>query len=358
MTSVDLDCSVHADLATRAITAGEDLPAQFVACLACAERLRALRGLRDLARSDGSLVWSESDAARASRVRARILETVATSAGAPARRSFRQVRPAWSILAFSAAAAAVAVIGLHRGKDVRVPLPSGEVSLGEVRPVGAAQFERVGKAPDEIVRLVEGRIHVEVAHLEPAQRFRVVTSDAVVEVRGTAFDVQASGARLQNVAVERGRVEVRTATTPPTVLGQGSHWAVGESTVTVPPGPAPTPAPVAGPLRVTRPARERSHRDEVAPAAERPVVETEAPAGESVHPATLPAAELQTEVPGSRAPEAKKAPMVPSKPTVPIPAAATQRQEPETVHREREDERAERRERREERRLERLERRR
>lgn len=358
MNLVDLDCSIHADLATRAIAAGEDLPAQFVSCLECAERWRALRGLRDLGLSDRSSAWSESDVGRASRVRARILETVASSVGAPARRSFRPVRPAWSILAVSAAAAVVAVIGLHRGKTVRLPAPSGQASLGEIRPVGAAQFERVGKAPDEIVRLVAGRIHVEVAHLEPAQRFRVVTSDAVVEVRGTAFDVQASDARLQNVAVERGRVEVRTATNPPLVLGEGSHWAVGESAVTAPPAPAPMPAPVAGSIRVTHPARERSQRDDVAPAAERPVVETDAPAGESAHPATLPAAEVQTGVPGSRTPEAKKAPIFSSKPMVPVPAAAPQRQEPETVRREREDERAERRERREERRLERLERRR
>ena len=355
MSLVDLDCSIHADLATRAIAAGEDLPSQFASCLECAEGLRALRGLRDLGRS---LAWSESDAARAARVRARILETVASSAGAPARRSFRRVRPAWSILAVSAAAAVVAVVGLHRGKDVHVRVPSGEVSLGEVRPVGAARFERVGRAPDEIVRLVEGRIDIEVAHLQPAQRFRVVTSDAVVEVRGTAFDVQASDARLQTVTVERGRVEVRTAKNPPMVLGQGSHWAVGESAATAPLAPAPTPAPVAGSTRVTRPARERARRDEIAPAAERPVVETEAPAGESPHPATLPAAEVQTGVPTSQAPEAKRAPVLSSKPKVPVPAAATQRQEPATVRREREDERAERRERREERRLERLERRR
>ena len=358
MTLVDLDCSVHADLATRAIAAGEDLPAQFVSCLECAERLRALRGLRDLGRGDRSSAWSESDAARASRVRARILETVGSSAGPPARRSFRQIRPGWSILWVSAAAAVMVVVGLHRGKNVPLPVPSGEVSLGEVRPVGAAQFERVGKAPDEIVRLVAGRIHVEVAHLEPAQRFRVVTSDAVVEVRGTAFDVQASDARLQDVAVERGRVEVRTATHPPRVLREGSHWAVGESAVAAPPAPATTPAPVAGPIPVNRPARERSHRDEVPPAAERPVVETEAPASESAHPATLPAAELQVGVPGSRAPEAKKAPGLSSEPAVPVPTAATQRQQPETVRREREDDRAERRERREDRRLERLERRR
>jgi hypothetical protein len=359
VTPVDLGCSIHGDLATRATVAAEELPSGVGSCLECAQRLQALRDLRDLGRS---LEWTDPDAARSSLVRARILEAVASSSGPPAHRSFQRSRAArsvsWSILAVSAAAAIAAVVVVRRAKDDRVRAPSGGVvSLGAIAPVGAARYDWVSRPPDEVVRLVDGRIHVEVAHLGPAERFRIVTGDAVVEVRGTAFDVQASGARLQAVAVERGRVEVKVGPNPARLVGAGNQWVPDEAAVPAPPGAAPAPLPVAGPLRVARPVRERSERKQAAPSAETPVVVTEPPPPESAHPATLPTAEIQAGAPVAPPLEAKKAPVPLATPAAASPATATPRSESETARQEREERRAERRELREERRLEHLERR-
>ncbi len=354
MTATDLDCSVHADLATRATLAGEELPPAFASCLECAARLRALRDLRDAGQSIG---WTVPDAARASLVRSRILGAVAPPRQTRDRRFARRRRPASFILAVSAAAALVAMVIVHRGKDVPVRMPSAEVSLGAITPVGAARFDRISKAPDEVIRLVEGRIHVEVAHLAPAERFRIITGDSVVEVRGTAFDVEASSAGLQEVAVERGRVEVKVGTNPPSVVGAGSHWAVREVAATPPPGPVPEPAIVPVPVRVAHPPRARAERLENVPLPEAPAVATVSPPGTGA-PAALPAAELQTRVPVSAPLEAKKLPVSGPKPPAVAPATVTPPSEREPVRREREDQRAERRELREERRLERLERRR
>jgi hypothetical protein len=96
--------------------------------------------------------------------------------------------------------------------------------LGDVRPVGVARYERVSAAPDEAVRLTEGRIHVAVVHLGPQERFRVLTADSSVEVRGTEFELEASAGRLQSVEVERGLVEVRVANREAQLLIAGAHW--------------------------------------------------------------------------------------------------------------------------------------
>ncbi|MET0388006.1 MAG: FecR domain-containing protein [Polyangiales bacterium] len=56
------------------------------------------------------------------------------------------------------------------------------------------------------VQLLDGRVHVEVAR-RPERRFRVRAGDVVVEVLGTAFDLERAGPRTR-VAVTRGRVAV------------------------------------------------------------------------------------------------------------------------------------------------------
>jgi TolA-binding protein len=82
-------------------------------------------------------------------------------------------------------------------------------SLAKVRLFGEASFRRVSEPPDEIVRLAAGRAAFEVTRLTREQRFRVVTGDGEVEVRGTRFEVEAREGRLWNVAVTDGKVDVR-----------------------------------------------------------------------------------------------------------------------------------------------------
>jgi ferric-dicitrate binding protein FerR (iron transport regulator) len=63
--------------------------------------------------------------------------------------------------------------------------------------------------PDEIVRLFGGTLTVRVDPLRSNERFRIVTGDALVEVKGAVFDVTATEDRLTSVRVISGIVEVR-----------------------------------------------------------------------------------------------------------------------------------------------------
>src|SRR5207302_1565888 len=76
---------------------------------------------------------------------------------------------------------------------------------GTILAQPGAEFIRLGQPPDEIVRLSQGTLTVEVSPLGAGERFRVITSDAEVEVRGTAFDVVAAADRLTAVRVHHGR---------------------------------------------------------------------------------------------------------------------------------------------------------
>ena len=78
--------------------------------------------------------------------------------------------------------------------------------------------------PDETIRLVDGTVSLDVDHLAESERLRVVTGDAEVEVRGTAFVVEAVGDKLAWVHVLKGRVEVRASGHAPVILGALDHW--------------------------------------------------------------------------------------------------------------------------------------
>ncbi len=115
--------------------------------------------------------------------------------------------------------------------------PPAPVERGTVHALGKASFARVSAQPDEIVRLVDGSLTVEVAHLGAGERFRVMTGDAEVEVRGTAFDITALDDHLSSVRVLRGRVEVRVSGAPAVELVAGQRWTR--------PAESPEPAPPA-----------------------------------------------------------------------------------------------------------------
>ena len=118
---------------------------------------------------------------------------------------------------------------------------------------------------DEVVRLKQGRARVSVDHLVERERFRVVTSDAEVEVRGTAFDVEVEHDQLVEVWVQDGVVEVRRRGDVPMLLYAGDYWSLHTGLVRaysasavpmrqspmqqsiLPPGPLPLPLPVTRP---------------------------------------------------------------------------------------------------------------
>lgn len=350
MTAADVTCPLHVDLATNAIVASEELAPQFTSCIHCVESLRAWRDLRALG---GSLHWTPPDADRAARVRARVVSTLSSRSSVVPHPLRGRLRPSaiGTAAVFSLALAAFVVfVALHGERRDRVgSAPTEAASLGVIQPIGVARFERTSVAPDEVVRLEEGRVHISVVHLAPAERFRITTGDAVVEVRGTEFDVEASSGRLQAVVVDRGRVEVRVGASEPALLAEGSRWSASKSPAAAPLEPVPTPAPG----RVAHAAQAVLHRQAGASSAVAPAVSRLAGKDQSPPPVPPVASSPGKEIP---APREVNVPTTPPTPAVAPPAKPPAVIGAESQRREREDQRADRRDRREERRLEHLER--
>jgi TolA-binding protein len=99
---------------------------------------------------------------------------------------------------------------------------------GSVHGQPGARFAAGSPGPDEVVRLEDGMIAVEVEPLGPGERFRVIVGDAEIEVRGTAFDVTARDDHLVDVTVHHGRVEVRPRGGPMTTLVANQAWHAPE----------------------------------------------------------------------------------------------------------------------------------
>ena len=146
----------------------------------------------------------------------------------------RRRRSAWLAIPFAggAALAALAVVLAIRGTEhppvssagVRTaPATPGE-SRASIRAIGQARFARVQPQPDEIVRVDDGEIELEIAPLHANERFRVLTENGEVEVRGTSFKVSVSNHGLAAVHVWRGRVEVRSRDGAFAVLDAGDDW--------------------------------------------------------------------------------------------------------------------------------------
>ena len=251
--------------------------------------------LRALARSLPSPAPEREQVAR---VRQRVL-----SRAAIARRNAR-LRTGMFV-GLSLAAAAVFAIGLRR--------PSAQDPVaryhGTITAPSSARFTRVSAAPDELVVLESGTIHVEVSRLDPGERFRVRAGDGEVEVRGTAFDVTVDGGHMERVAVEHGRVEVRRPGDTGAVLGPGQHWTMAAARASSRPAEPiearqdDAPAPSAPPVRHTP--TGPLHRVPV----ESPSAATEAP-----EPAPEPAHEPDV---------ASRLVVPPSPPPVPRPGGVT-----------------------------------
>jgi hypothetical protein len=120
----------------------------------------------------------------------------------------------------------------RRSADAANHDPHG--SLATIQATGDARFYRSSSRPDETVHLEHGTIVLEVARLSAPERFRVVTADAEVEVRGTNFEVSASHGQLTKVFVRRGRVEVRSLGGAAAVLDPGDQWVREEETPVAP----------------------------------------------------------------------------------------------------------------------------
>ena len=221
----------------RAFTDGLDrqMEEHIERCPSCAAAWSARQQLVDLGKCLPTI--SMTDEQRAS-TRAWILASVQKPAQKQGTRRWWPV--AAGSLAAVAMAALVTVVWLVPGPAVRerAPVQFTKVYRATVHEGVGARYARIGSQPDEIVRLYDGLITVEVEPLQPGERFRVVTGDGEVEVRGTVFEVTAQADRLVAVAVIRGKVEVRPEREPERSLVEGERW-VGETlTLAGPKGPA------------------------------------------------------------------------------------------------------------------------
>jgi len=176
-------------------------------------------------------------------------------------------RATWfALTAFAALAITLASVWAARrvaSSSNKLPVaraPSSRPSHASIRAIGAARFSRIQPPPNEVVRVDEGTVDLEVTPLSGADRFRVVTGDATIEVRGTAFEVSARAHELLAVHVWRGRVEVRSPSGAMNVLDAGDEWVSGSFRRPSDPTSAAPTAPASSALGSTRPVATRPLR--------------------------------------------------------------------------------------------------
>ena len=125
----------------------------------------------------------------------------------------------WLVGAAATAAAMLAILVLSRDTST----PTQPRAHARVTSVGAATFTSLSPAPEEVIRLIDGLLTLAVSPLGTGERCRVIVGDGEVEVRGTAFAVEARADHLVRVSVSHGRVEVR-AQGRTVLLGAGEVW--------------------------------------------------------------------------------------------------------------------------------------
>ncbi len=257
-------CPTDLELA-RAVTDGAspDLTAHLAACTACRTTWDATERMIDLARG---LRVAMPSAERREELRTHIL---AAAELVPISEAPAAPRRSWWTAGAALAAAAVVMLVVMRGGAV----DARTHGHGTVTGRAGARFATSTEAPDEVVTLHDGVIDVEVSPLHPGERFRVITADTEVEVRGTAFTVTAELGHVTNVTVRHGLVEVRPHGARTIMLGAGEAW-------TAPVRTAQAPTPVIEPPPVTSVVVERRPPSTSRRAAPAEIIAAPAPAAQ------------------------------------------------------------------------------
>jgi hypothetical protein len=177
------------------------------------------------------------DAAHREEVRTALLARAQQHVGAP--RGGRMYMLALPLAA--AAAGALWFVQPAPRTPLVLPVLPIMTARGHVHPHAGAAFDLASVVPDEIVKLHDGTIDLEVDPLQPHERFRVVVGASEIEVRGTAFSVTADHDHLLEVHVMHGRVEVRPVGDTAVTLVGGGAWTVPQITAVSVPVVAPAP---------------------------------------------------------------------------------------------------------------------
>jgi TolA-binding protein len=212
-TGIERACPTDDELA-RAITVEDALVASHVAaCATCTRAWNEATQTIELARRV-RVVLPDRD--RREEMRTAILASLDTIADTSERRTEPKRRTRWYIAGGAlAAAAGIALVLATRDAPTH--------THGTITAQAGARFTTT-RAPDEIVTLHDGTIDVSVAPLHAGERFRVITADTEIEVRGTAFRVVAELGHVVRVEVDHGRVDVRPHDGGVVSLGAGQSW--------------------------------------------------------------------------------------------------------------------------------------
>ena len=268
MNTPENPCPRHPDVAATAALASEGPPRASVDCAACIDVWNRVKGLRDLGQQQS---WDDPDAERVSQMREAIIDAlrVAPASHRLAPRQWTTALRHWGLRAVAAASvASIAALVVTRYQHrVQTGAPFVPASLAIIRARGSAHFQQVRRPPDEEVHVTDGKVHVAVVHLDHDQRFRIVTADATVEVRGTEFDVEVMDDRLRSVDVSRGKVEVRVPEHDTVSLTPGLHWETERTRaaqLSPPPAPPP-PEPIGSVPEIPSNRRPHQHPEPAEP---------------------------------------------------------------------------------------------
>jgi TolA-binding protein len=248
---------------SRALSEGTDFDVMVHVrgCVRCAAEWAALARTGAEARALPGPAMSETSRHQ---IEARLLGAVSGLARSGPRPPRERVWARAAGIALLASGAAATMLISVRGADHHTTATSaGAPSLASIRAVGAAAFARTQPPPDEIVRLDDGTLEMNVAPPTGGRRFRVATADAEVEAQGGRFDVAADGHRLITVRVIRGHVEVRASGGGRAALNAGDEWTRAASPAREP-RPAPSLAPTAPSERPVAPPVALAHAARVA----------------------------------------------------------------------------------------------
>jgi TolA-binding protein len=229
---------------------------QCAACRQFVEQVEQTRQVFD------SLPDAPLEAERVDAIRFNVMAEARKHAGAAAHGRHRPLQ-APLLAAALVAAVLLALLSWPSREDGTGPRPP--LAQVELRPGAEGAVEQ--SAPDEVYRLVHGRAAFRVRKLADGRRFRVVVGADSVEVRGTRFEVEASGGKLESVEVVEGRVVVRLEGKLAADLGAAERWVRPDRRQAA---AAPRDvAGAAGPLRAARAeaasGRERRHSTEAPP---------------------------------------------------------------------------------------------
>ncbi len=266
-----------------AVGGGRAYDEHLAGCPQCAAEVEQHRQLAALTRANLPLVVPDAETAQRARGALLTAAAAARRDHVPATSPWRR----WLALGVPALALAAVLTFVLVGTLREDATYRGTVTAS----ADGTTFRRTSGAPDEVVRLSSGVLTVRVSPLASGERFRVVTADGEVEVRGTEFEVEAVEDRLRSVRVIHGRVEVRAAGAAPQILVAGERWDLRLA--------AEDPAPAPG--SVVAQAVAQPEAPPVAPADTQPVAPTVAladaqPVAPTVAEAVAPVAPTRTTV--------------------------------------------------------------